>query len=247
MVIVGGTSGVGLASARLLARQGVGSLVLVGRDAERGKAAAASVEASGSPARFVAGDAGDGDGCARIVESAAEHLGGIDAMVCSVAQGGSTDVLHRMAVADIVAMLNSVALPPLLLTRAVLPLMREQRSGSIVNIASDAAKTATPGEAVVGAAMAAIVMFSRAVALEAKRYGVRINVLTPSLISGTRVAERIFADEFGSHLFDKVRRKAGLGVPDADDLAELVAFLVGPGAAKITGQAISVNGGVSAA
>ena len=80
------------------------------------------------------------------------------------------------------------------LTRAVLPIMVEQSGGSIVNIASDAAKVATPGESVLGAAMAAIVMFSRVTAIEAKRDGIRVNVITPSLIAGTPTAEAVLQD-----------------------------------------------------
>jgi NAD(P)-dependent dehydrogenase (short-subunit alcohol dehydrogenase family) len=132
------------------------------------------------------------------------------------------------------------------LTRAVLPLMREQGGGSIVNIASDAAKVPTPGEAVLGAAMAAIVMFSRVTAIEAKRDGVRVNAVTPSLIAGTPTAENVLRDGFSKALFEKAAAQAHLGVAEPDDLASLIVFLGGPGAAKLTGQAISVNGGISA-
>lgn len=140
-----------------------------------------------------------------------------------------------------------MALPPMLLTRAVLPIMSEQGGGSIINIASDAAKVATPGESVLGGAMAAIVMFSRVAALEAKRNGVRVNAVTPSLIAGTETAERVLADGFSQGLFEKAARLAHLGVAEPGDLASLVVFLGGPGAARLTGQAISVNGGISAA
>ena len=79
---------------------------------------------------------------------------------------------------------------------AVLPGMRSRRSGVIVNVASDAAKTATPGESVIGAAKAAIVMFTRTIAIEEKRYGIRANALTPSLVYGTASTERITSDGF---------------------------------------------------
>jgi NAD(P)-dependent dehydrogenase (short-subunit alcohol dehydrogenase family) len=135
----------------------------------------------------------------------------------------------------------------MLLTREVLPVMREQGGGSIVTIASDAAKVATPGESVLGAAMAAIVMFSRVTAIEAKRDGIRVNVVTPSLIAGTPTAENVLRDGFSKRLFEKAAELAHLGVAEPDDLASLIVFLGGPGAARLTGQAISVNGGISAA
>jgi NAD(P)-dependent dehydrogenase (short-subunit alcohol dehydrogenase family) len=139
------------------------------------------------------------------------------------------------------------ALPPMLLTRAVLPYMQQQGGGSIINVASDAAKVATPGESVLGAAMAAIVMFSKVAAIEAKRNGVRVNAVTPSLIAGTRTADNVLKDGFSKGLFEKAATLAHLGVAEPEDLASLIVFLGGPGAARLTGQAISVNGGISVA
>jgi NAD(P)-dependent dehydrogenase (short-subunit alcohol dehydrogenase family) len=95
--------------------------------------------------------------------------------------------------------------------------------------------------------MAAIVMFSRVTAIEAKRNGIRVNAVTPSLIAGTPTAERVLEDGFSRGLFEKAAKMALLGVAEPEDLASLVVFLGGPGAARLTGQAISVNGGISAA
>jgi 2-hydroxycyclohexanecarboxyl-CoA dehydrogenase len=119
--------------------------------------------------------------------------------------------------------------------------------GSIISVASDAAKVATPGETLVGAAMAAIVMYSKAAALEAKREGVRINVLTPSLISDTPGAALISSDPFSAKLFEKAAAMAHLGVASPADLAAMALFLASPAGARITGQAISINGGISVA
>ena len=104
-----------------------------------------------------------------------------------------------------------------------------------------------PGESVIGAAMAGIVMFSRTVALEEKRYGIRVNTLTPSLISGTPSSERALREGFSARLFGKAATMAGLGIAEPGDLASLIVFLAGPGARRLTGQAISVNGGISVA
>lgn len=245
-LIVGGTSGVGLASARRLAESGVRKIVLTGRNHERGESARESLGILGVDAHFVAGDAGDPSDALGIVESAASLLGSIGLLVNSVSPDVTIDLIHRTPLHDIPTTLARVALPPMLMTRAVLPVMREQRRGVILTVASDAAKVPTPGESLIGAAMAAIVMFTKTVALEAKRYGVRANVLTPSLISGTRTTERLFDDPFTSRLFAKAAELAHLGVTEPDDVAALVVFLAGPDAGKLTGQAISVNGGISA-
>ena len=144
-------------------------------------------------------------------------------------------------------MLMQQALAPMIMSRLALPAMREQRGGVIINVAFDAAKAPTPGESVIGAAMAAIVVFSRTLAIEAKRDGIRVNVLTPSLIGNTDVYERIMADPFSAKLFSNAASLAHLGVAQPEDLAALMLFLASPTAARLTGQAISVNGGISAA
>ncbi|MDV6264965.1 SDR family NAD(P)-dependent oxidoreductase, partial [Rhodococcoides yunnanense] len=146
----------------------------------------------------------------------------------------------------IAGILMGQALPPMLVTRTVLPLMQQQGGGSIVNIASDAAKVPTPGESALGAAMAAIVMFTRVTAIEAKRNGVRVNAVTPSLIDGTPTAANVLSDGFSKSLFEKASAQAHLGVAVPEDLASLIVFLGGPDAARLTGQTISVNGGISA-
>ena len=196
---------------------------------------------------FVTADAGDADQVQTAITEAQRALGAIDVLVSSVTAAYRPELLHRTVMTDIAAILLGQALQPMHLTRAVLPVMRAQGGGSIVNIASDAAKVATPGESVLGAAMAAIVMFSRVTAIEAKRDGIRVNVITPSLIADTPTAERVLRDGFSKKLFEKAASLADLGVAEPDDLASLVVFLGGPGSARLTGQAVSVNGGISAA
>jgi NAD(P)-dependent dehydrogenase (short-subunit alcohol dehydrogenase family) len=90
-------------------------------------------------------------------------------------------------------------------------------------------------------------MFSRTLALEASRHGIRVNAITPSIVKDTSAYKRVMSSEFSQRLFAKAEAKAKLGVATPADIAPLAVFLAGPGAAKITGQAISVNGGISAA
>jgi 2-hydroxycyclohexanecarboxyl-CoA dehydrogenase len=249
VVIAGGTSGVGLASALRFADAGVRRLALIARDRNRGESARQAVaqRCAGTEVVFVAADASDPGQAEAGIAEAHRALGGIDVLVNSVTSAYRPELLHRTATTDIAAILLAQALPPMHLTRAVLPVMAAQGGGAIVNIASDAAKVATPGESVLGAAMAAIVMFSRVSAIEAKRNGIRVNVITPSLIAGTPTAEAVLRDGFSKNLFEKAASLAHLGVAEPNDLAALVVFLAGPGAARLTGQVISVNGGISVA
>jgi NAD(P)-dependent dehydrogenase (short-subunit alcohol dehydrogenase family) len=131
--------------------------------------------------------------------------------------------------------------------RAVLPQMMKQESGVILTMASDAGKVATPGEVAIGTAMAGVIMFSRALANEAKRSGVRVNCLTPSIVRNTPLYDVLMNDPFAAKIFGKAEKMASLGVVEPEDLAQMATFLASPAAAKITGQAISVNGGISMA
>jgi NAD(P)-dependent dehydrogenase (short-subunit alcohol dehydrogenase family) len=249
VLIAGGSSGVGLASALALVDAGVRRLALASRSVERGEAARAAVatRAPGVQVDFFATDADDPRAVEDTVARAHETMGRIDVLVSSIASAYRPELLFRTPMDDIAGILTAQALPPMYFTRAVLPFMRADGGGSIMNIASDAAKTATPGESVLGAAMAAIVMFTRTVAIEGKRDGIRANALTPSLIANTPTAERVLSDGFSKNLFEKAAQQAHLGVAEPEDLASLVVFLASPAAAKLTGQAISVNGGISAA
>jgi NAD(P)-dependent dehydrogenase (short-subunit alcohol dehydrogenase family) len=89
-------------------------------------------------------------------------------------------------------------------------------------------------------------MFSRTLALEAKRQGIRVNVVTPSVVEGARLRSRIAAGGFGAKLFEKATAAAHLGIATERDVAEMIAFLVSDRAARVTGQVISINGGISA-
>ena len=95
----------------------------------------------------------------RAVEDCLASLGRIDVLVNSSSSSAIPALLHDTPIEDIASLLNGQALAPMHMSRAALPSMRAQGGGVIVNVASDAAKSATPGETILGAGMAAIVMF----------------------------------------------------------------------------------------
>lgn len=248
VLIAGGTSGVGLVTARRFAKRGA-HIALMGRSEARGEAACETV-AEGIPeaqVRFFAGDANRAQDALRVAGAVEQAFGGIDVLLVSTASSWLPRLLQDIAPEDIAGTLLDQALAPMVMSRAVLDGMKRRGSGCIINVASDAAKVATPGETVLGAAMAAITMFSRAMAMEVKRDGIRVNVLTPSLIGGTPVYDRLMDDPFCQRLFGKAAKFAALGIAEPEDLAEACLFLAGHSGRRITGQALSINGGISAA
>lgn len=249
VLISGGTSGVGLAAAIAFAEAGTSRIAIMGRNTERGRAARERVLRArpNIQVEFIQGDATDAEQAQRSVDSARRLLGGIDVLVNTTHGGNPARPFHKVELADIASLVVRSTVAPMHMGRAVLPSMMEQRTGAIINLASDSAKTPTPGGTILGAAMAAIAMFSRTLAMEAKRYGIRVNVLTPALISGTPMYEAVMADAFMSRVFAEAARKSALGHCTPEDLAALIVFLASPSAARLTGQAISVNGGMSAA
>jgi 2-hydroxycyclohexanecarboxyl-CoA dehydrogenase len=248
VVILGGTAGVGLTTAVRFSAEGA-RIALLGRNPARGAAACEFLRARVPNANvvFVQVDASDPADAIAAEQWARARLGSIDVLVCTTGPSEPPRLLHTIPIENVKVRLEEIVLPPLHMMHAVLPAMRSQGSGAIVTVASDAAKVATPGETLIGAAMAAIVMFSRAAALEVKREGVRINLLTPSLIAGTPGAGLIAGEPFSARMFEKAAGLAHLGVAEAEDLAAMALYLASPAARRITGQAISINGGISVA
>lgn len=249
VLITGGTSGVGLATATAFAQAGCRRLTVLGRNEERGKRAVEHVRntVAGAEIEFLSADANDPATAEEAAREANRRMGSIDVLVNSTVAPYSPTLFRNTPIEDVAKVVTEQAVGPLLMSRAVLPHMAAQQSGSIVNIASDAAKVPTPGETCIGAAMGAIVTFSRTLALEAKRDGVRVNVITPSLIVDTGSYDRAMNEEFSKKIFERVISQAHLGLTEPGDLANLALFLASPMSRLITGQVVSVNGGISVA
>jgi 2-hydroxycyclohexanecarboxyl-CoA dehydrogenase len=249
VLITGGTSGVGLATALKFAEAGVTRIALIGRNEARGQVARETVLTRFPKVQieFIGGDAIDPVQAKRAADAADRLIGHVDVLVNSTNSLSIPGLFHESPIEDILPTVVQQLMAPLNMCSVVLNGMRSRGRGVIINIASDAAKVPTPGEAVIGGAMAAIVRFSTTLALEAKRFGVRVNAVTPSLIGGTGSYDRIMKNEFASKLFQKAERAAHLGLTTPEDLAPLIVFLASPEASRITGQVISVNGGISAA
>lgn len=246
-LITGGTSGIGLAAASSLVAAGLERIAVNGRDRLRGEAAVAHLKSLRPSAKvvFVPADVSTPEGAADLCRQAVAALGGVDIVVNCAGGDHAPELLHDITLEQVAGVLNHYTLGPLHVSRAILPHIMERQGGVIVNVASDAGRVPTPGACLNGAAMAAIIMFSRTLALEAKRSGVRVHAVTPSIVKDTRTFDRVMADGFSARLFKKAMERASLGVVAPEDVAAAIVFLVSPAASRMTGQVVSVNGGIS--
>lgn len=247
-LLTGATSGIGAAIARGLLTAGVAGVVINGRDHTRGEVLAERLRAEtpGAQVVFVAADVVTAHEAARVVSHAHDVFGRIDIFVHCVGAEISARPFVDIPIAAFAELVNGHFMSLLHCCHAVVPIMTAQKAGVILTVASDAAKTATPGESVIGAMKAAVAMFTRTLALEVARSNVRANCLTPSIVRDTLSYERVMANEFSRQLFQKAEARARLGVVTPADIAPIAVFLASAGASKITGQTISVNGGISA-
>jgi 3-oxoacyl-[acyl-carrier protein] reductase len=245
-LVTGGTAGVGLSVARLLA--GAGAKVIVnGRSPAGGDKALTTLAAVAADCEFLPGDATNFASMADVVESCLERHGHLDILVSAGGEGGPGPMAFaEMSPAEIVSSFQTRLLARLFPVRAALPALRRSR-GSIVMLTTDAGRHATPGEVMMGAVGAAVISATKGLARELARDGVRINSVALTITSGTPSWDRIFAREsFESDLFSKAVARFPFGrPPTADEVAQIAAFLALDQAGQVTGQTISVNGGLS--
>jgi 2-hydroxycyclohexanecarboxyl-CoA dehydrogenase len=210
-------------------------------DAEGAAKAAGELRASGASALPLVADVADGPAVERAVASFEEEAGGLDGLVNNAgwdraANFVDTDPAFWRRVIDV----NLYG--PLHVTRAVLPRLLARRAGRVVSIASDAARVGSSGEAVYAACKAGVVAFTKSVAREVARSGVTLNCVCP----GPTDTELLAGVDPSGKLQQALARAIPLGrLGRPEDLAGAVAFLLSDDAAFVTGQALSVSGGLT--
>lgn len=127
--------------------------------------------------------------------------------------------------------------------RAVLPGMVERRRGVVVNTASEAGRSGSSGEAIYSGAKGAVIAFSKAVAREVARYGIRVNTVAPGL-TDTPLLDSIIADGHGKLIDAIVRSTPIRRLATPEEVANAVLFLASDRASFITGQTLGVGGGL---
>lgn len=246
-LITGSTGGVGFRAAEMLARGGA-TVVINGRSRESGERALARLTALSSNVSLAIGNCENYDAAAEVARQAAAINGGIDILVSAGANGR---VLPKpfadMSPAELVEAWQSRFFPRIFPVHVALPHMRE-RGGSVVMLCTDAARHPTPGESVVGAVGASVILMTKALAKEFVRWRIRVNSVAMTLTSDTPSWDRIFGEDqtFSNKLFSKIAERFPSGKPPtAEEVAQVAVFLASDAASQVTGQTISVNGGLS--
>lgn len=186
------------------------------------------------------------DAVAELVTLAAGHHQRLDAVIdCLVTgpkTGQITGAFEQTTPAAYSELLTLSVVYLQQLAHAALPWLKTSR-GCLIAMVSDASLFPAPRQALIASARAASVSFIKNFAVEVSPLGIRSHCVSSSFILQTRSAAKLASA--AKERFDKARQRAGLGLPTPADIAPLVLFLCSPGAGRMTGQVISINGGLN--
>ena len=230
-VVTGGGSGIGLATARLLAQRG---------------AQVAVVDISpGDEFHGLSADVTDDAGVRQAIAQAAKHLGGIDILVNNAGAGATGTVAdntdaqwHQVFDVNVMGIVR--------VTRAALPWLRASRHAAIVNTCSIAATAGLPQRALYSATKGAVLSLTLAMAADHVHEGIRVNCVNPGTADTPWVGRLLDqADDPAAERAALERRQPMGRLVTAQEVAAGIAYLASPLAASVTGTALAIDGGMA--
>lgn len=238
-VISGGTSGIGLAAARMLVQNGA-TVWLVGRDPERGKKALESLEGLPGKALYLQGNVSTVEGCRKIA-ACLQHHQELDFLV------NSAGIYQEKPFQDVTEeeyqqLMDVNVKGTIFLTQALLDLFA-QDGPSIVNIASDAALEGNYGCCLYAASKGAVVAFTRSLALDLAPW-VRVNCLCPGDVDTPLVEKQLAEGGYSRESMASVYPMGRIGKPE--EVAHMICAVLSPLNGFMTGAIVSVDGGLTA-
>jgi 3-oxoacyl-[acyl-carrier protein] reductase len=241
VVVTGGSRGLGLGIVRKLARENYRAIAIARKSSDQLAAAMEETKRTQAGALdFVPFDFADVDAIPELVKKLRRDFGAIYGLVNNAALGfdGVLANMHNARIEQLVRV-NTVA--PIVLTKYIVRAMMSARCGRVVNVASIIGFTGYSGLSVYGATKASMIGFTRSLAREVGQLGVNVNAVAPGFIA-TEMTQGL-DDEQRARV---ARRSALRRLPDVDDVAGTVAFLLGDGAKNITGTVMTVDAGSTA-
>ena len=235
-IVTGAGRNIGRGIALALAQGGAAVVVKARSNLKEAEGVAGEIERAGGKALAVTADVADAAAVDRMVAAAAARFGGIDILVNNAAVRAEQP-LEQMTLADWRAVTSIILDGAFNCVKACLPYLKRSGTGVIVNIGGLSAHTGAARRPHVVAAKAGLIGFTRALAHELAEDKIRVNTVTPGLMSAPRPAGQPVPQHHS--LVHALAGRRG----EPADIAAAVRFLCGPGASFITGQNIQVNGG----
>lgn len=228
-VVTGGSGGIGTAVCRRLAEEGY--FVYVGYSSSLEKAEAIAAEIGGEALKIDVSDA-------ELIKNAAEYIGFVDLLVNNSGIS-EIDLFTSISPKKSRQIMNVNLIGAMELTRKLLPEMINRKTGCIINISSMWGEVGASCEVDYSASKAGLIGFTKALAKEVAPSGIRVNCISPGFIM-TEMNSR-----FSSEDLDLIREEIPLGIfGEPRHIADAAAFLASDRAEYITGQVLSVNGGM---
>ncbi|MHB8413490.1 MAG: SDR family NAD(P)-dependent oxidoreductase [Candidatus Acidiferrales bacterium] len=243
-IVTGGARGIGKAIAQGLAEAGASVMIGDLRGEEAGAAAKEIQRQSGRPVVAMQADVSKLDDMRALTKAVIEKFGRIDILVNNAGWDQlmpflktTPELWNRIIGINYLGVIHAC--------HAVLPHMVERKQGSIVNISSDSARVGSMGESIYSGAKAAVVTFSKTLAREHARDNIRVNVICPGL-ADTPLLDEIRREEFGGKILGSVVNHIPLKrLAKPEDIAPMAVLLASDATSYVTGQVVSINGGLT--